>query len=125
MAKTILVVDDYSMMRKMVREILVFEDYDVIEAEDALGALSIIEKQTINLLITDIMMPGINGDELAAKARKLNPDMKILGMTGGSKSSNDNGIIGSYSPSLFDTVLNKPFRTEQLLAVVAKCLLGT
>src|SRR6267142_1944711 len=82
--ETILVVDDEIQVRALARDILVGAGYRVLEAEDGETALKITEEHqgAIHLLLTDIMMPGINGKELADRIAALRPDTKMIFMSG-------------------------------------------
>jgi DNA-binding response OmpR family regulator len=67
----ILVVDDESRMRKLVRDFLVKDGYDVVEAEDGEKALDIFESHNdIDLIILDVMMPGLDGIQVCKEIRK-------------------------------------------------------
>lgn len=115
MINTILVVDDYLDIRGMIRDILELEEYTVFEAADGAAALSVLEKEQIDCVITDILMPGIKGSELALKIKDLNPGVKLLAMSGGRSGSSDINQDTFFDESVFDFVLKKPFRSNQLL----------
>ncbi|NRB42911.1 MAG: response regulator, partial [Pseudomonadales bacterium] len=65
MSKTILVVDDEPDFRASVRDILCLEGYEVIEAENGKKGLPIVEKEDLDLVITDILMPESEGNDFA------------------------------------------------------------
>jgi two-component system cell cycle sensor histidine kinase/response regulator CckA len=81
---TILVVDDIASNRTLVKEILKINDYHVLEAKDSEDAKAVSEshKGPIQLLITDLVMPRINGMELARFLRPKRPEMKVLYISG-------------------------------------------
>lgn len=81
---TILVVDDIASNRTLVKEILKINDYHVLEAKDSEDAKAVSEshKGPIHLLITDLVMPRINGMELARYLRPKRPEMKVLYISG-------------------------------------------
>ncbi len=83
-SRTILLVDDDDEVRKLVVKILRSVDYSVIEADDPLGALDLLGPAgaEIDLLITDVMMPGMSGLTLADKASSLRPGLRVLYMSG-------------------------------------------
>ncbi|MEO6094910.1 MAG: response regulator [Fibrobacteria bacterium] len=85
--KTILLVDDEEVMRRFLAEALVGEGYHVMLAEDGEAALAMSEKfnAPINLLITDVMMPVMNGKELADRLCTLRPELKVLFVSGFSR----------------------------------------
>src|ERR1700741_5174360 len=82
--ETILVVDDEAQVRTLARDILVGAGYRVLEAQDGDTALKLAEEHpgTIHLLLTDIMMPGINGKELADRLVSLRPATTIFFLSG-------------------------------------------
>jgi two-component system cell cycle sensor histidine kinase/response regulator CckA len=81
--ETILLVDDEPHVRSVVREILELSDYTVLEAGDAEEACQIesAHREPIDLLLTDIIMPGLTGPELARQLGPRRPKMKILYMS--------------------------------------------
>lgn len=81
---TILVVDDIASNRTLVKEILKINDYNVLEAKDSDDAKQVAEAHAgpINLLIADLVMPRINGMELARFLRPKRPEMKVLYISG-------------------------------------------
>ncbi len=83
-SETILLAEDEDSMRKMLQNFLQSLGYVVIPARNGKEALEIIEKRKgqINLLFTDIVMPGMKGFELAKQARNLSPEIKLLFMSG-------------------------------------------
>lgn len=76
--KRILVVDDDDHLRMVIRETLQTSGYEVEVAESGYDALDILKEKTFDLLITDLMMPGMKGIELIDKARDSHPDMGYL-----------------------------------------------
>ena len=82
--ETILVVDDEAQVRTLARDILLGAGYQVLEAEDGDQALRIADDHqgAIHVLLTDIMMPGINGKELADRFLVVRPDTKPIFMSG-------------------------------------------
>jgi PAS domain S-box-containing protein len=88
-AETILVVEDDEDLRVYLSDILRSLDYRLMVAVDGNKALEMIssEQQRIDLLLTDIVMPGMSGRQLADEARRLLPDLKVLYMTGYSRNA--------------------------------------
>jgi PAS domain S-box-containing protein len=88
-AETILLVEDDRDLRSYIGEILRGLDYRVMIASDAPGALEILAKneRRIDLLLTDIVMPGMNGRQLVEQAQLHNPDLKVVYMTGYSRNA--------------------------------------
>ncbi len=80
---TVLVVDDEPMVRMLVVETLEEQGYRTFEAEDVPSALMVLNSsQPINLLVTDVTLPGQNGRQLADAAKQIRPGLKVLFMTG-------------------------------------------
>ena len=82
--ETVLVVDDDADIRHVVRRALSFAGYEVLLADSGEAALQTIEARGghVDLVLTDVMMPGIGGRELAARVRALRPDARILFSSG-------------------------------------------
>ena len=83
-SETILLVEDNKQVRELARNVLMQQGYDVIVAPNGAKALDIINKvdYQINLLLTDVIMPGINGKELFEKAAEMCPGLKVVFMSG-------------------------------------------
>lgn len=85
--ETILVVEDDEQVRRYIVETLVDLNYQVIEARDAIQATEVFNRfgQTIDLLLSDVVMPGKNGRILSEELVRQNPELKVLFMTGYSR----------------------------------------
>lgn len=83
-ASTILVVEDDAIVRMLIVDVLEELEYTVLEAEDAEVALTVLkdESNVIDLMMTDLGLPGMNGKDLAEKARELLPELPILFASG-------------------------------------------
>ncbi len=118
---TILLVEDEDAVRDYSRQALIDLGYTVLDAASGQTALELLRKHPeIDLLLTDIIMPGMGGKELAEKASALCPELKVLYTTGYSR----NAIIhnGVLDPGV--ALINKPFTVDQvgrkLKAVLSK-----
>src|SRR5438132_875323 len=82
--ETILVVEDEAPVRNVARQVLERHGYSVLEAPSAEAALDIATRYsgTIHLLLTDVVMPGLNGRELASRLADLRPDARVIFMSG-------------------------------------------
>ncbi|HEX7518608.1 MAG TPA: ATP-binding protein [Chthoniobacterales bacterium] len=111
--ETVLVVEDEEIVRELVCDVLTEEGYNVICAADGLEALKVAGNfdGTIHLLVTDVIMPHMNGHELVGKLSSVRPEMKVLYVSG--YSDNDIGDHGVLDPRF--ELLQKPF-TPQTLA---------
>ena len=115
----ILVVEDDADVRIYVTETLAGLGYDVLNAGSGDDALRLMDEyKTIVLLLTDVVMPGMNGRKLAAAARARRPGLKVLFMTGYSR----NAIVhqGRLDPGV--DLIQKPLTSDQLAATVRKIL---
>src|SRR5205085_1853747 len=82
--ETILIAEDADLVRQLTREILEHRGYSIIEASSGEEALGICKTYvgTIHLALSDVVMPGMNGRELAEQAVRMRPEMKVLLMSG-------------------------------------------
>jgi signal transduction histidine kinase/CheY-like chemotaxis protein len=115
----ILVVEDDADVRGYVVETLGTLGYDVLQAAGAEDALRLLrEYKTIGLLLTDVVMPGMNGRKLAEEAKMHQPSLKVLYMTGYSR----NAIVhqGRLDPGV--DLIQKPITSEHLAATIRKVL---
>lgn len=120
--RTVLLVDDNDYVRQMVCVILELAHYRVLEAGSAAHALKISDQHqgTIDLLLTDIQMPGMKGDELAEEMLLRRPGIKVLCMSG------DLGeLLERYTSAKDLPFIPKPFRAEELLSRVASLTLAS
>jgi CheY-like chemotaxis protein len=109
--QVVLVVDDEPTVRMLVIETLEEYGYITLEAEDAASALDILKAPgRIDLLVTDITLPGQNGCDLAKDAKQLRPELKVLFMTG--YAHNLDKQVGA-KPAGADIIV-KPFSLEAL-----------
>lgn len=118
----ILVVEDDGAVRRMTLEFLKIKGYAVIEARSAADAIALIEisGETIDLVLTDVVMPGMKGRELAERLGTLRPNLKVLYM---SAYTEDDAInIGILSPGT--AFIEKPFSPDGLAAKVRDVLSG-
>ena len=118
MPKTILTVDDATTMRKMVSFTLRGVGHEVLEAQDGAIALSVLQSRAVDLVITDVHMPNMNGIELTRQLRALPSFSKtpILLLT----TESDPGKKAEGRAAGATGWIVKPFSQEQLLAIVAK-----
>ncbi len=119
-SETVLVVEDQAEVRALAREILTTYGYRVLEAANAGEALLLSERYAgpIHLMLTDVIMPGITGRELASRLSGVRPEMKIMFMSG----YTDNVLLqgGVLDPGA--GYVQKPFTPEKLLGPVRAVL---
>ena len=117
--ETVLLVEDAPMIRRLAREIMERAGYTVIEAADAEQAVASAEQHPfINLLLTDLIMPGPSGVELADRLRIDRPDLHVLYMSG----YTDNAIVRNGMLGESAAFLQKPFTPEELLRKLRQVL---
>lgn len=117
----ILVVDDESRMRKLVRDFLVKQNFEVVEAEDGEAALNkFYEQKDIALIILDVMMPKINGWEVCKEIRE-NSKVPIIMLTAKGEESDE--LMGFDIGA--DEYISKPFSPKILVARVEAILRRT
>ena len=118
--ETILLTKDERDVREVAREFLESGGYTVIEARDGLEALGIVEKHqgAIDLLITDMVMPGMTGQELAARLKEQRPKLRMLYMSGYSERAAAESLRADPGVRL----LAKPFSRSALLRTVHELL---
>jgi PAS domain S-box-containing protein len=108
---TVLVVEDDELVRSMITGLLRRNGFRVIDADTGGEALSRVKKENIDLLITDVMMPGMTGPELAADLLRTRPELKVLYISGYPDSYlQQHGIEAASS-----TLVRKPFSPDRLL----------
>jgi two-component system, cell cycle sensor histidine kinase and response regulator CckA len=116
---TILVVEDAEAVRKLVCALLIQGGYDCLEAANGMEALMLVERRIneLALVLTDIVMPQMNGSELARRLARLRPDLPILFMSGFA----DDPFLESIGRSSLP-FLPKPFTSEALMQAVEHVL---
>ena len=113
--KTVLLVEDNAVIRRVIRQMLADQGYAVIEAEDGRSGLLTANshKGRLDLVLTDIVMPGLNGPELVSQLKSSHPEISVLYMSGyASEFVMDRGL------RIRGTVLEKPFTRAALLSAV-------
>jgi len=112
LGRRILVVDDESAVREAIRDGLEFEGYQVDTAADGLGALEQIARQAPDVVVLDVMMPGMDGLTMLRRLRSVDPAMPVLLLTA-------RDTVGDRVTGLdlgADDYLTKPFDLDELLA---------
>ena len=109
--ETVLVVDDIESVRSLLNNVLRVFGYNVICAEDGMDGLEKFRenKDKINLMLLDIVMPGLNGIELLKEINKTEPNIKALFMSGYNEIFDCDNLQGKIK------CISKPFAIETLL----------
>jgi PAS domain S-box-containing protein len=119
-AEIILVVEDDSDLRAYISEVLRDLNYRALSASSAQAALTILlqEEQRVDLLLTDVVMPGINGRELGRRAQQIRPDLNVLYMTGYSR----NAVVHQGRLDEGVDLLEKPITQAKLALKIREML---
>ncbi|HEY0205203.1 MAG TPA: PAS domain-containing protein [Acetobacteraceae bacterium] len=119
--ETVLVVDDEPTVRMLVGEVLQDLGYIAIEAADGPAGLQVLRsRRRVDLLVTDVGLPGLNGRQVADAARALRPGLKVLFITGYAETALLNH--GHLEPGMH--VLTKPFAMEALASRIKELIAG-
>ncbi|NNG47599.1 MAG: response regulator [Deltaproteobacteria bacterium] len=120
--ETLLLAEDEDLVRDLVRTILTARGYKVLEARNGKESIEIgnTYEGQIHLLITDLVMPNMNGQELSGQLTGIRPGIKTLYMSG-YRQDPDNGDEGPFPDAAF---VQKPFRPEELARKVRETLDG-
>lgn len=119
-AETILIAEDEEAVRKLAKSLLEASGYKVIAAADGVAACKACEESgtAIDLLLTDVIMPNMNGQEVAQRAAKGNPKLRVLFMSG----YTDDAIVHHGVLDQEISFIQKPFETDELLLRVRQAL---
>ena len=116
--EVILIVDDEPALRSLAEEILSEHGYTTICAEDGLHALDILKEKQVDLILSDIIMPNMNGHELVAKVSELYPAIKTQ-LVSGFDNTQRSGVINDENHK---TIIEKPFSSKKLLKRIRELL---
>jgi len=107
----ILVVDDDESIRFLLRTVLEFQGYDVIEAENGYEGLLRYQVEPADLVITDMQMPVMDGLELLMELQRTFPRVKVIAISGGRRTLE---VAKAFTPHTFE----KPFSLEEVVDTV-------
>jgi two-component system, NtrC family, response regulator AtoC len=109
---TVLIVDDDNLMRAVLAQILTAEGWQVHSAPGGAEALKFLEGNTVDVVVSDVIMPGLDGRELAAELGRRFPKLPVLLISGGHIGGR--GYAGPFLP--------KPFSPSSLLSTIRELL---
>lgn len=115
---SILLIDDEQNILDLLTDVLEMKGYQITAENNSLNALELIDKQSFDLVITDLMMPGVSGLDIAQKLRRNHPHTGIIILTG-------HGSVESASKALelgVDGYLQKPIHNTEIIKMVKKVL---
>ena len=118
--KRILVVDDVEDIRDALASVLIDCNYDTFSASNSLEAMEVLQTSQIDMVITDILMPVMDGIELVKNAQQGYPNLKFIIMSGGGRHLGiENDYIGmSKELTGISCVLKKPIQVDELLMTI-------
>lgn len=116
----ILVVDDEPGLRELAKEILIIAGYQVLTAHDGNDAIDVLTKKSVDLVLSDVIMPNLDGYQLANYIQENYPGIKIQLASGFS----DNRHIALSDKALYETMLHKPYNTTTLLNRISSLFLA-
>ncbi len=117
-SETVLVAEDEDAVRTLVTEVLSMAGYNVLPAENGQKALEMLDGDTPSLLLTDVVMPGMSGAELANRVQASHPDIKVIYMSG----YTDEAIVDQGMLAEGVEFIQKPFSPNNLLRRVRSVL---
>ena len=117
----ILLVDDDHLFAEVIQNALTLFGYAVVRASDGKEALKLYEPQTFHLVITDLIMPDMEGVELIMKLQQRDPSVRVIAMSGGGRNNPEAYLAVAERIGAVKT-LAKPFPLETLRVAVAECL---
>ena len=120
MSAKILVVDDSSLARRTVRQLLEAMGHTVVEASDGMQALEVFHVEKPELVVLDMVMSGMYGLDVLAKMREMNPEVRVLVSTSDVQKSTADQVKAAGAKGL----LNKPVSKEKLTPAVTLLLGG-
>ncbi len=117
----ILIIEDDVQFRKMLRQMLEREAYEILEAPDGAEGLKIYREEPTDIVITDILMEGKDGIETIIELRRDFPEVKIIAMSGGGRIAPEYYLNMAQKLGSLQT-LTKPFDRKELLEAVRNIL---
>ncbi len=117
--RTVLVVDDDAGIRALLRQILTGAGHHVLEAKDGKEALAILDDGSVDLLLSDLVMPSIDGVSLIKQTRLTNPRIPIIAFTGSMAASERLAAASALGTT---AVVTKPIDLQALVHLIAECL---
>ena len=117
----VVVIDDQEPIRRIVRRALEQAGHQVLDAEDGELGLQLLERHPVDVVVSDIFMPGMDGIQMLRQIRKQFPAVKVIVMSGGDSSGmldlrRDAELLGAVKS------LSKPFTTHEIVEIVNSML---
>jgi DNA-binding response OmpR family regulator len=119
--KTVLVIEDDALVRLCLSRMLEHDGHRVLLAANGAEGLKLIDREPVDLVLCDIIMPGMEGTEVIGELRRRHCTAKIIAMSGGSHAAGTD-FVGAALQVGADRALAKPFGLGELIAVLRECL---
>jgi DNA-binding NtrC family response regulator len=114
----VLIVDDEEQMRELLAKVLEKNGYQVTTAGDGGQALALLEKEPMDLVVTDVRMPGLDGMEALRAIKELSPEIVVIIMTA---FGSIDQAVQAVKEGAYDYI-NKPFKIDEILLTIKKAL---
>jgi DNA-binding response OmpR family regulator len=118
---TILIIEDDDNVRDVIHKALDSQKYHVLLASDGQAGINLLKDHTVDLIITDIIMPRKEGIETIMEAKVICPDVKIIAISGGGRLRPENYLELAESFGA-DRVFTKPFHLKDLVTTINELL---
>lgn len=119
---TILLVDDEELLREGVQEMLEMAGYAVISVPNGQEAMACLSVQAVDLVITDLVMPKMDGVDFVEQLRKIRPDVPVIVVSGSTRNIMARYGIDTIQVPGADASLSKPFKGADLLSQIKALL---
>jgi DNA-binding response OmpR family regulator len=129
--KRILVIDDETLVCEALQRVLTSPTVSVIAAPDAGAGLATLRESPVDLVIVDVVLPGMNGVAAIKEIRRHHPEVRIIAISGGGNCGLNayrpqailtNAYLAASTSAGADAILAKPFETAELRSLIAQLL---
>lgn len=115
---TVMIIDDDPAIRNLFNQMLSRKGFDVVTADNGRIALQKLERSPVELVITDIFMPELDGIEFIAEVNKIKPDLKIIAISGGYSFIRPEQYLSIAKNLGAVTILEKPVKSHKLIQTI-------
>lgn len=116
----ILIVEDDEQLREMLKQALEREDYEVVDSNNGEEAIRLLKQSSVDLLITDIIMPQKDGTRLIMEIRRDFPDLQIIAISGGARHIDPQNPLHIAKKLGAQFTFTKPFKISEFLEAIRK-----
>lgn len=116
----ILIVDDQRDMLERIADMLAQSAHELVLQQDSTQVVTQLQQEQFDVLITDMMMPGVGGVDIIRQIRRQNEDLWIVAISGGGEELSVNTMLRISEAYGADRILYKPFRKPELLAAIVR-----